>query len=126
MDAHFRTCLLIDDSPLDNLINSTIIKRDNFASEVIIVEAPEKALSLLSSGKVKPDIIFLDIRMPEMSGFDFLVEYGNLDIEKNHTKILILSSSIDPRDIRKAEDNRYVSGYLAKSLTPDALRKIEC
>ncbi|MGF7081499.1 response regulator [Mucilaginibacter sp. UYCu711] len=124
MKTPFRTCLLIDDSHLDNLINSEIIKMDNFAIEVVITEAPEKALLLLSSGKIKPDIIFLDIRMPEMSGFEFLAEYDQLDIDKAHTKIFMLSSSLDPRDVRKAIENKYVSGFLTKCLTRDVLMKI--
>jgi CheY-like chemotaxis protein len=120
----FSVCLLIDDCPLDNLINLKLIKKDNFASEVVVIELPEDALSRLRDGRVTPDIIFLDIRMPQMSAFKFLKEYDRLNIDKSHTQIFILTSSIDPKDKRLAEADKHISGYLMKALTPEMLFKI--
>lgn len=124
MSHPFRLCLLIEDNCIDNFINSGLIKNHNFASEVVVIEDPQTALSELSDGRIVPDIIFLDIRMPKMTGFQFLNGYDKLDIDKSHTKIYMLSSSVDPADIHQAEDNKYVSGYLIKALTPDKLLKI--
>ncbi|MGF7082778.1 response regulator [Mucilaginibacter sp. UYCu711] len=124
MNAPFNTCLLIDDSQLDNFINSKIIQRVNFADEIIISEFPEDALNLLLNGTVHPDVIFLDIRMPIMDGFQFLTEYDKMDIDKEHTKIFMLSSSIDPYDINRAESNKYITKYLTKSLTPNILMQL--
>jgi response regulator RpfG family c-di-GMP phosphodiesterase len=121
MNTPFRMCLLIDDSHLDNIINSKIIKMDNFASEVTIIEAPDKALALLRDRKILPDVIFLDIRMPQMSGFDFLNEYGQLDIDKSHTQIFMLSSSVDPADINRANKNQFVTKFITKPLSQDKL-----
>lgn len=116
--------MLIDDNPLDNFINTKLIKINNFASEIIIIERPEEALNLLRFGKVKPDIIFLDIRMPVMDGFQFLEEYDKLDIDKSQTEIVVLSSSINPADIDRAKHNKYVTSYFNKSLTPEILMKL--
>ena len=120
----FRTCMLIDDNPLDNYINTKIIERNNFASEVVMVARPEEAVNLLREGKVKPDIIFLDIRMPVMDGFQFLEEYDKLNIDKHTIKIVMLSSSINPHDIQRAESNKYVSRYITKTLTPQILLEL--
>jgi CheY-like chemotaxis protein len=121
MDATFHTCLLIDDSPLDNFINYKMIKRANFADDIVISDNPVQALSLLKDGAVHPDVIFLDIRMPVMNGFEFLQEYDKIDIDKDHTKIYMLSSSIDPNDINKANKNKYVSKFITKSLSQEIL-----
>lgn len=124
MDARFHICLIIDDNPLDNFINSMIMQLTNFADEIIAKESSQDALKLLREGGVKPDVIFLDIRMPEMDGFQFLSEYEKIDIDKNQTKIFMLSSSIDPLDLAKAKTNKLITGYFVKSLTPDILEAI--
>ncbi|WP_377129653.1 response regulator [Mucilaginibacter antarcticus] len=116
--------MLIDDNPLDNLINSCILKRGKFADEIIISEFPESALSLLKEGTIHPDVIFLDIKMPKMDGFEFLHAYDKIDIDKEHTKIFMLSSSIDPADINRAEKNKYVTKYISKVLTPAKLLEL--
>ena len=120
----FRMCLLIDDNPLDNFINNKLIERTHFAAEVVITERPSEALTLLREGKVKPDIIFLDNRMPAMDGFQFLEEYDKLSIDKDHTEIIMLSSSLNPLDIERAKHNKYVKSYFVKSLTPEMLMKL--
>jgi CheY-like chemotaxis protein len=125
MKAKFRMCLLIDDSPLDNFINSKLMELGNFATEVTIVEAPAKALSLLQNKQIVPDVIFLDISMPQMTGFDFLNAYGQLNIDKDHTKIFMLSSSIDRVDIGRANENKYVTKFITKPLTKAKLLEIE-
>ena len=120
----YRSCLLIDDNPLDNFINTKIIHRANFASEILAIERPEEALELLRNGKFRPDVIFLDIRMPVMDGFDFLDEYEKLEIDRDNTKIIMLTSSINPGDLERAKRYKHVSKYITKTLTPDILLQI--
>ena len=65
-------------------------------------------------------IIFLDINMPIMDGWQFLDEYKIIKSSlKFKCKIFVLSSSINPDDIKKAESNVFVSKYLAKPLSMD-------
>ncbi len=124
MPKKFDVCMLIDDDPLDNFINKKLIKKNNFAEKVIVCNDAQKALKSLSSGKVQPDIIFLDIKMPLMNGFSFLDEYDKLDIDKNHTKIYILSMSLNPTEIEQAKRNKYVTSFLKKNLTPEMLLEL--
>ncbi len=70
-------------------------------------------------------ILLLDINMPIMSGWDFLVIFNELDEKlKQKFNIYIVSSSIDYSDIEQAKSNRHVIGFLSKPLTKDALLAI--
>ena len=122
--SKFRTCLLIDDNPIDNTINSYLIKKSDFASEILVIEEPLKALELIKNGQIIPDVIFLDVRMPLMDGFEFLEEYDKLNVDKSRTEIIMLSSSIDPADINRATCNKYVSRWVTKSLSKKILTEI--
>jgi len=121
----FNTCLLIDDSAFDNFIHTKILKRNNFAAEIIVTQYPKEALLNLKTEVVRPDVIFLDIRMPEMNGFQFLDEFDKLAINKSGIKIFMLSSSIDPADITKSKANKYVTTFLQKTLTSEILERLK-
>ena len=113
--------MLIDDDPLDIFINTKLLRLNNFSEELIVCKDAEDALKLLGIDRVKPDIILLDIRMPIMDGFKFLEEYDKLDIDKSDTKIVMLSSSINPLDIERSMNNKYITRFLDKPLTVDKL-----
>ena len=113
--------MLIDDDPLDIFINTKLLRLNNFSEELIVCKDAEDALKLLGIDRVKPDIILLDIRMPAMDGFKFLEEYDKLDIDKSDTKIIMLSSSINPLDIERSMNNKYITRFLDKPLTVDKL-----
>src|SRR5882757_2619505 len=103
----YKTCLLIDDNYIDNFITRRILENSNFAVQIIVKQSPAEAISLLREGIIKPDVIFLDVRMPLMSGFEFLEEYDKLLIDKKHIKIYMLSSSLDPTDMQESVGNKY-------------------
>jgi CheY-like chemotaxis protein len=120
----FKTCLLIDDNYIDNFVTRKIIEASNFAENIVVVRSANEGLNSLRDGQVKPDVIFLDIRMPLMSGFEFLEEYDKIDIDKKDVKIFMLSSSLDPTDMRKSIDNKYITQFIHKPLTQKALEAL--
>jgi CheY-like chemotaxis protein len=120
----FKTCLLIDDNYIDNFVTRKIIEASNFAEDIVVVRSANEAINALRGGHVKPDVIFLDIRMPLMSGFEFLEEYDKIDIDKKDVKIFMLSSSLDPTDMRKSIDNKYITQFIHKPLTQKALEAL--
>jgi len=125
MSMRYKTCLLIDDNYIDNFVTTKILESGNFAENVIIRQSPDDAIESLRAGSVKPDAIFLDIRMPMMSGFEFLEAYDKLSLEnKEDIKIFMLSSSLDPTDIKKSLINKHVSHFLHKPVTHKALEDI--
>lgn len=124
-----RTVLLIDDSYIDNLINRKILENNNFAEEIVVIDSPQKALSFLNN-KVEtnselPEVIFLDLRMPGMSGFELLTELNTtIGHKASEVKIFVLSSSLDPTDLKRAQENQLVSRFIGKPLTNKILEEI--
>ncbi|MFD0750713.1 response regulator [Mucilaginibacter calamicampi] len=124
MTGSYKTCLLIDDNYIDNFVTSRLLENCNFADSIIISQSSSEAIEDLRDGKVAPDVIFLDLRMPVMDGFEFLQEYDKLEIEKNGVKIFMLSSSLDPTDLRRSLANKYVTQFLHKPLTKKILEEL--
>ncbi|MEO6852098.1 MAG: response regulator [Mucilaginibacter sp.] len=125
MSNHYKTCLLIDDNYIDNFVTRRILENGSFAEKVIVSQSATDAISSLGTGTIKPDVIFLDIRMPLMGGFEFLVEYDKLEIEhKKDIKIFMLSSSLDPADLKKSASNKYITQFIHKPLTQKILDEI--
>lgn len=121
----YTLCLLIDDNYIDNMINRKIIENGFFAKKVIVKESAEEALEELKSGQYEPDVIFLDVRMPQMNAFEFLKEYEKLKLDTNRAPMIyILTSSLDPFDHRKVMESRYVTQFLYKPLTHQKLEEI--
>lgn len=124
MLAPYKTCLLIDDNYIDNFVTRRVLETSRFAEKVIVKQSPTDAINLLKEGTIKPDVIFLDLRMPTMDGFEFLQEYDALLIDKNDIKIFMLSSSFDPMDIKESAGNKYITQFIHKPLTVKALEEI--
>lgn len=122
------TVLLIDDNDIDNYISNHVLEETNIASEIVTKNSAIDALAYLKNlekmGQKFPDIIFLDVRMPKMDGFDFLEEYKVFDKSKvNGCKIIMLTSSLHPADRIKALQNPFVKNYVSKPLTTEILKE---
>lgn len=121
--------LLIDDSEIDNLVNRRIIEKNAFANNIVIKKSARAGLDYLSETfcsdpAILPDLIFLDIRMPDMDGFGFLDAFAQLDDSiRMRCKIAMLSSSIDSDDHRRAIENPFVVKFLNKPLSAEALQE---
>jgi CheY-like chemotaxis protein len=123
--SNYKTCLLIDDNYIDNFVTRRILENGSFAEQVIVSQSATEAINSLQSGEVKPDVIFLDIRMPMMGGFEFLQEFDKLEIDgKKDIKIFMLSSSLDPTDLKKSINNKYITQFIHKPLTQKTLDDI--
>ncbi len=121
-----KKIVLIDDDPISNLINTRIIETHFDFSTVVFTDAAAALEQLnhwlMDNTDVLPEIIFLDIDMPDMNGWEFLDELQLLPesmIEKCH--IIMLTSSIDFEDIEKSKTYKVVRSFITKPLTADKL-----
>ncbi|MEP7169121.1 MAG: response regulator [Bacteroidota bacterium] len=115
--------LLIDDDPMSNMINERIIQIAKFSPGVTSClegnEALEYLQKLIKTDLTKfPNIILLDIAMPEMDGWEFLEEFKKFpEFILNACKVCMLSSSIDQHDIDKSRSYKMVYDFISKPLT---------
>lgn len=121
------TTCIIDDDPIFVFGTKKIMELSNFCKDFMVFNNGQEALTsltpLLKSGKDLPDIILLDLNMPVMDGWQFLDEFIKIPSEKKVT-IYIVSSSIDPVDLYKADKYDAVSNYIVKPITVNKLQEM--
>jgi CheY-like chemotaxis protein len=113
--------LLIDDDATANYLTKELLESMKAAKEIEVAENCVRALKLITESS--PDIIFLDIRMPGIDGFDFLERLKALAFE-NKIKVVLLTSSMRPEDRLRAFSYKAVIEYLEKPLTSEKVQFI--
>lgn len=121
--------MLIDDDPATNLYHKIIIREGGWAEKTIVVNDGEEAMAYLEQPfgeeNPRPNLIFLDINMPRMNGWEFLEAYKNLTPEQQAENIVImLSTSCNPDDLQRAKANPFINEYRSKPLTDEILAEL--
>ncbi|MDI1255592.1 MAG: response regulator [Flavobacterium sp.] len=129
MSTPITTVMIIDDNAVDLYIASRMVKTNLVSTTVLEYSTAFEALEFLKQHqddvKALPEIIFVDIYMPQMSGFEFMEGYDNLSpLLKKHSRVYILSSSIDDGDIARARINSNTCSFLVKPITKNFLDSI--
>lgn len=124
--------LCIDDDPITLMLCKKVIEKVNFASTIFTSNNGEEALEFFNSLNQdkefeKIDIVFLDLNMPIMNGWEFLDEYIKNQFDKvfNKTKFIVLSSTIDPKDINKSKTYEIVIDFISKPITKELLEDLK-
>jgi len=123
--SKYQKIILIDDDNIQNLLCRLSIKAVDPSLEVVEFTEPEVSLEYAKDHLQDHTLVFLDINMPYMTGWDWLDQFEHINGgSKEKIDIYILSSSIDPRDKEKAKENHFVKEYLVKPLSKDVIEKI--
>ncbi len=128
--------LCVDDDPITLMLCKMVINRSEFAQELITAQNGEEALNYFDDLKLNnlgneiqryPELIFLDLNMPVMGGWEFLDSFIKEDYRTQfkNCKVIVLSSTIDPEDIGKAKTYPMVMDFLSKPITKEMLEGLK-
>ncbi|TGE08021.1 response regulator [Hymenobacter fodinae] len=129
MSRKLPCTLLVDDDPTTNYLNRKLLERMNFTDEILVALNGREALQVLdehcqATSETCPSLLFLDVNMPLMDGFEFLAAYQKLPLaERKAIVIVMLTTSVHPRDMQRLEQLP-VSGFLSKPLTEAKVQQI--
>lgn len=125
--------LLVDDDETTNYLNKRLLNEMQIAREIRILKNGKEAIEYLSNANAspldpefkRPDLIFLDIKMPVMDGFTFLEEYEKRGLDaEDHMIILMLTSSASFYDLERLKSFKKVKRHFSKALTKHDVREI--
>jgi CheY-like chemotaxis protein len=125
--------MLIDDNKIDLFVSQKTIEIIDSNVEFKTFTTATSAIAYLRildfvkdlKTLFVPNVILLDINMPEMNGFQFLRELEQINIiKKHHIDIFMLSSSSCPQDVFKAKNHKMCKDYFNKPLTTEILKEI--
>ena len=124
-----NSIMLVDDDDISNFVTMDVIKESELVKDVFVAMNGKDALELvqekcIKNSATKPVLVFLDINMPVMDGFEFLEEFEKFDEEeKEDIYIVMLTSSEDDDDVQRAKLHT-ISGYIPKPLTKEKLQEV--
>ena len=128
-----KKLLCVDDDATTLMLIKMVVEKASFAKEVITASNGREAIdyyhTLLQQspeGKIDyPQLIFLDLNMPIMNGWEFLDEFiETLYPNFPNTNVVILSSSTNPVDKERAKKYPIIIGYIFKPITVDLIKKL--
>jgi CheY-like chemotaxis protein len=128
--TRYKYVMLLDDSELDNFINRKVIESAYFAEKVFVNTSGISALEFFrnmmeTSVEMLPEVIFIDINMPMMDGFQFIENLRSLLQDSiSRMRLVILTSSVNPEDQLEAERKFKGITFLNKPLTKEMLDQI--
>ncbi|WP_300565445.1 response regulator [Flavobacterium sp.] len=129
MIQDYKRFIVIDDDPINNFLCTRNIKKSVQDADIITFTEGETGLDYIKSYFSEPNIgkaiLFLDINMPTMSGWEFMEQFQNINsVIKDQILIYILSSSVNQSDKQKAKIHPDIIDYIEKPLLTDVLKTI--
>lgn len=126
MTDRLNCIMLIDDNKFDNFYHERIIRMNNKADHIVSYESAIEALHYLKRHEPPhPDLIFLDINMPGMDGWEFLEEYNKLPADlQGKVIVVMLTTSENPDEKARALGVNTLAEFKTKPLTIEMLDEI--
>lgn len=118
--------LCVDDDLITLMLCKKVISKVDSAIKIETAKNGKEAIDYIASLTKNeiPQYLFLDLNMPVMDGWEFLENYSNDFCEKFPVKIIILSSTIDPKEIEKSKSFSNVVDFISKPLTTNIIEEI--
>jgi CheY-like chemotaxis protein len=118
--------LLVDDDDIFNMLHGEVLKRLIPGVRMDVFKSGQELIEYLQqSPDEQIDLIFLDIRMPVMDGFEVLALMTQMDPDRfSNTKIYVLSSTLDDRDLARARETALVTDFIGKPMSFETMRSI--
>ena len=121
MKSKLNCVLLIDDDESTNMLNEMAVRFADCTEKIVAVQSGQAALDYLTSKEddnhPHPDLIFLDINMPAMNGWEFIEEYNKLNKqEQGKVIVVMLTTSLNPDDKEKADKISSIDEFMNKPL----------
>ncbi len=127
MKAKIDLACVIDDDPIFTYTTKKMMDSIQFSENYLFFKNGDEAIeyfkAAVKSKEKIPEVIFLDLNMPVMDGWEFLDQFTSFPV-KNEVVIYIVSSSINPFDLEKAKTYEKVSNYIIKPINVSDLKKI--
>ncbi|MFC6097900.1 response regulator [Flavobacterium qiangtangense] len=124
--------LCVDDDPITLMLYKMVIAKSSFTEEIITAKNGQEALDYYDNLNVAndfccPELVFLDLNMPVMGGWEFLDNFNQSEYDQfnKKTKVIVLSSTIDPNDIEKSKKYPMVIDFMSKPITKEMLEGLK-
>lgn len=124
--------LCVDDDPITLMLYKMVIAKSSFTEEIITAKNGQEALDYYDSLNIEndiccPELVFLDLNMPVMGGWEFLDNFKKEEYKQfnEKTKVIVLSSTIDPNDIEKSKKYAMVIDFMSKPITKEMLEGLK-
>jgi CheY-like chemotaxis protein len=124
--------LCVDDDPITLMLCRKVVARAEFAKVIDTAQNGEEALRyfdelMFQNSGGHPDLVLLDLNMPIIGGWEFLDYFSKNPYNKHFkdVKIIVLSSTIDPRDVAKSKNYEMVIDFMSKPITAEMLELLK-
>lgn len=117
--------LVVDDEDDCNFVTKLVLKKAGYTGRVTCFTEAEEALTFMRTKEDLPHLMFVDINMPRVNGFEFLETCEEEDLLPNGlTSVVMFSSSNRPADLERALSFRSVKSYIEKALSIDSFTQV--
>lgn len=123
-----KNVMLIDDDYATNYLHQLFLEESGRVENILVAKSADEALGLLKDrieSEEIPEIIFLDINLPAKNGWEFIDEYSAIVGDKQtKSKVIMLSTSENPRDMEKSKEYKLIKEYRIKPLSVPIINEV--